>query len=181
MKQIHIAALSSLFLFALAGCAQEDFGSPEPIEGALTGQLYFLPENTQKLPDFTQLEPQGTVYTTNLNIAPRNFEEGFPEVTDRFEWFGLQYKGTLHIKTAGVYTFALSSDDGAKLYIGPQLVVDNDFHHNARRSSGTIQLEAGDYPLTLEYFQGPRYEIALQLFVTPPGQAEQIFDSTLAY
>jgi len=38
-----------------------------------------------------------------------------------------------------------------------------------------IELAAGDHSLVLEYFQGPRYEIALQVFVTPPGGTEGIF------
>ena len=172
-----------IFWMGLTGCATEDesFGTPEVIDNALVGQIYLLPENTLELPDFIQLSPVGTIYTTGLDIAPRDFKEGFPEVVDRFEWFGLQYKGVLRVQTAGIYTFGLNSDDGSKLYIGSQLVVSNDFLHDPLLKKGTLYLDAGEYPLTLEYFQGPRYEIAFQFFITPPGQVTQIFDSTAVY
>ncbi len=172
-----------VFLVGLTACAAEDenFGTPEVIDSALVGQLYLLPENTAQLPDFTELSPVGTIYTTSLDIAPRDFTEGFPEVADRLEWFGLQYKGTLRVQTAGSYTFGLNSDDGSRLYIGSQLVIDNDFQHDSLLKKGSVYLDAGEYPLTLEYFQGPRFEIALQFFITPPGQVPQIFDSTAVY
>lgn len=172
-----------VFWVALTGCGadRESFGTPDIIDNSLAGQLYLLPEGTLSLPDFTQLNPVGKVYTTRLDIAPRDFNEGFPEVSDRLEWFGLKYEGVLRIETAGTYTFGVNSDDGSRLYIGSQRVVDNDFQHDPVLKQGSVYLGAGDYPLTLEYFQGPRYEMALQLFVTPPGRATQIFDSTETY
>ena len=180
MKHTLLAVLC--LLVSLTGCAtKETFGTPEVTEDALVGQLYFIPEGTSKLPDFTALEPVGKLYTTRLDIAPRSFKEGFPEVTDRLEWFGLQYRGVLRVERAGTYTFGLNSDDGSRLYIGSQLVIDNDFEHDPVLKTGSIALGAGEYPLTLTYFQGPRYEIALQFFITPPGRATQIFDSTKTY
>ena len=175
--------LAILFLLAgLTGCAtKEIFGSPQVVDDALVGQIYVIPKGTPKLPDFALLTPVGTLYATKLDIARRDFTEGFPGVSERLEWFGLQYRGVLRIGAAGTYTFGLNSDDGSKLYVGSELVVDNDFEHDPLLKTGQITLAAGDYPLTLEYFQGPRYEIALQLFITPPGQDTQIFDSTKMY
>ncbi len=180
---LYLYLLPLGLVLSLAGCAteKENFGTPEVIDNALVGQIYLLPENTFGLPDFSQLTPVGTVYTTRLDIAPRDFKEGFPAVADRLEWFGLQYQGVLRIQTAGTYTFGLNSDDGSRLYIGSQLVVDNDLRHNPLLKTARIYLDAGEYPLTLEYFQGPRFEIALQFFITPPGRVMQIFDSTLTY
>lgn len=51
----------------------------------------------------------------------------------------------------------------------------NDGQHPPTSASGSITLTAGDHELVLEYFQGPRYLIALQVWVTPPGGTEQIF------
>ena len=180
MKNTLLSALC--LLLGLTGCAtEENFGSPEVTEDALVGQLYFVPEGTSKLPDFAALKPIGKLYTTRLDVAPRDFKEGFPEVSDRLEWFGLQYRGVLRIETAGTYTFGLNSDDGSKLYIGSALVISNDFEHDPVLKTGSMTLDRGEYPLTLTYFQGPRYEIALQFFITPPGRATQIFDSTKTY
>ena len=170
-------------VFVLTGCATEGdpFGGSEVLDNALAGQVYALPEGTPRLPDFSALTPLGTIYATSLDVAPRNFSEGFPGIRDRSEWFGLRYEGTLRVQTAGTYTFALRSDDGSRLRVGSQLVVDNDFVHNLVEKTGTLTLAAAEHPLVLEYFQGPRYESALQLLITPPGQSTQIFDSTVVY
>ena len=76
---------------------------------------------------------------------------------------------------AGTYQFRINSDDGTKLYIDGELVLDNDGVHPPRSRSGSVDLEAGDHELVLEYFQGPRYHICLQVWVTAPGAEEEIF------
>jgi len=151
------------------------FGSPVASDGTFEGNIYFLPENTQKLPDLTKLEPVGTVYATKLDIAPRSFDQGFPGISDRFEWFAIRYTARVVIDEGGKYGFRINSDDGAKLFIDGRLVIDNDGQHAPQSKSGKIDLEPGVHEFVIEYFQGPRYQIALQLFVTPPGGAEQIF------
>ena len=53
----------------------------------------------------------------------------------------------------GEYTFSVRARDGAKLYLGTTLVVDNDGTHQADELSGPIPLRAGTHALTLLYFQ----------------------------
>jgi len=127
------------------------------------------------------LEPQGTIYTTKLNIPPRDFLEGFPGVSDRFEWFALSYTGQFEVTTAGEYSFRLNSDDGSKLYIGNELIIDNDGIHSPMSISGKANLNADTYDIKVEYFQGPQTEIALQLFVTSPDSVEEIFEIDKTY
>ena len=62
-----------------------------------------------------------------------------------------------------------------KLIIDGKVVIDNDGEHPPRERSGTVWLGAGDHEMVLEYFQGPRYHINLQLFATPPGGKQGIF------
>lgn len=182
MNQRLPSIVGLLLLMVMGGCAERgSFGELEPVEGALVGQIYFLPEGTERLPDFSQLTPQETIYTATLDIPTRNFTECFPSLSNRIEWFGLNYTGLLRVRTPGLYALTLTSDDGSRLYLGSDIVIDNDFQHNTLTKSARIHLEAGDHPLTVAYFQGPRFEIALQLFITPPGQPEQVFDSTLTY
>jgi hypothetical protein len=151
------------------------FGSTTPTADSLVGNIYFLPENTARLPNLLGLTPVGQVYTRRIDIPARNFEEGFPGVSDRFEWFAIRYTGTVTFPTAGNYAFRILSDDGARLYIDGRLVVDNDGQHAPAEQRGTIQLTPGNHEVVLEYFQGPRYQIALQLFMTAPGGQETIF------
>src|SRR3954471_15919721 len=90
----------TLFGLALsAACAQSSL--PEGpvttfgvtvIDGfGLRGDIYLLPDGTDMLPNFKKLKPVGSIYTRELNIKPRPFDTGFPGVTDRFEWFAIDY------------------------------------------------------------------------------------------
>jgi hypothetical protein len=146
-------------------------------ERAIVAQVYPLPENTQKLPDFAALNDTGTdVCLTQLNIADRDFNSGFPGVPSLIEWFGLDLRFKLKVPSSGSYQFTLRSDDGANLYINGNKVVDNDGLHAVRDRSGNIVLTAGKtYDIRIAYYQGPRYRIALELFWTPPGSTTRSY------
>jgi hypothetical protein len=75
-----------------------------------------------------------------------------------------------------LYKFRLLSDDGSKLYIDSILIIDNDGTHAPKSITGEIYLSPGTYPIRVDYFQGPKMQIALQLFVTLPGEEERLFD-----
>ncbi|WP_081658613.1 PA14 domain-containing protein [Sporomusa ovata] len=72
-------------------------------------------------------------------------------------------------------TFALNSDDGSRLYIDGNLAIDNDGIHSLAMEEASVFLNPGTHSIRVEYFQGPRYELALQLFITPPGGEQTIF------
>lgn len=152
------------------------FGYPTPVKGCFEGQVFPLQENTQKLPtDYAPLKPVSVLYACEWDIPPRAWDQGFPGVADRFEWFAIRYAGAFHLSAGGDYAFRISSDDGTKLVIDGKLVIDNDGVHPPAQAKGHVQLAAGDHDMVLEYFQGPRYQINLQLWVTPPGKPEEIF------
>jgi hypothetical protein len=152
------------------------FGYDKPVLGCFEGQVFPLTPDTQKLPrDYGKLSAVSVVYACEWDIAPRQWQQGFPGIADRFEWFAIRYAGAFRIATAGEYGFRISSDDGAKLVIDGRVVIDNDGQHPPHEARGKVQLSAADHQMVLEYFQGPRYEINLQLWVTPPGKSEELF------
>lgn len=152
------------------------FGSTAKLRPeALRGDIYEVPDATERLPDFAALKSTGAVYAERFDVPRREFTEGFPGVTARFEWFALRFAGTWTPKTAGTWKFRLSSDDGAKLFVDGTLVVDNDGVHAEAWQEGQIELTAAPHSVELQYFQGPATEIALQLFATPPGGSEHIW------
>jgi hypothetical protein len=170
-----LCALSAVSQVSEVAAAEENvFGTSTVQSSALRGELYYLPETAANLPDFASLTSVGAVYAKVLDIPPRSFESGFPGVTDRFEWFAIRYTGTFNVETEGDYGFRLLSDDGSRLLIDGNLIIDNDGIHPPRSASGNVHLAPGRHQIEVDYFQGPRYEIALQLFWTPPGEEESI-------
>jgi len=119
------------------------FGTTVVVPSGLKGRIYYLKPGDDALPNFARLEPVGTIYTNGLNIPPRDFESGFPGVTNRFEWFAIDYTGRFWIAAPGLYRFSLLSDDGSKLYIDDELVIENDGVHPARDQRGEVDLTTG--------------------------------------
>src|SRR5271166_6476239 len=106
----------ALLLFLLAAQTSSPqgtvptFGTTVVLPYGLRGEIYLLHPGTERLPKFEKLEPVGSIYTTSLNVPPRDFSQGVPGVTDRFEWFAIDYTGKFWIERPGIYRFALTSD-----------------------------------------------------------------------
>ena len=154
------------------------FGVTVVDSSGLHGQIYLIPVDSLTLPNFKKLKPLGSIYTSSLNIPPRAFTDGFPGVTDRFEWFAIDYTGRFWIEKPARYRFALLSDDGSKLYIDKKTVIDNDGQHPPTTIIGTAKLNAGVHDIRVSYFQGPREHLALMLGVAEEDETEfRIFDT----
>ncbi len=69
------------------------------------------------------------------------------------EQFSARWKGEIQIPADGVYTFIIRSNDGSRIYVNNELVAEDWSSHTARDSAGTIDLEAGQYPIAVEYYQ----------------------------
>jgi len=175
---IVLLAIGMCSLASVAAAQQKTaaFGSKDPGLFNLTGTIYFLPEGSEGLPaDLAKMKPQGTIYTDRLDVPTRDFQDGFPGVTDRFEWFGLIYTGQFQIDAPGEFQWRLVSDDGSRLWIDDKEVIDNDGVHGTLDITATVPLASGPHSIKVWYFQGPATEVALQLFVQPTGGEEKIF------
>ena len=116
-------------------------------------------------------------YTREINVPTRSFSEGFPGVTDKFEWFGLIYEGKITAPADGEYTFWVTCDDGGALYVDGNMVVNGNYVHAPQTFSGKVTLTQGQkYDFMVKYFQGPRYYIALVVEVQMPGGQRQLFN-----
>ncbi|MFE1025779.1 ricin-type beta-trefoil lectin domain protein [Streptomyces sp. NPDC058818] len=76
--------------------------------------------------------------------------------------------GNLDAAQAGSYTFRLTSDDGSRLWIDDQLVVDHDGLHGPEPKDATVDLTAGYHSLRIEHFErdgGQQVTLAWK----PPG------------
>ena len=172
--------LAAVIVLACAAFAQETtltFGTTVVIPSGLRGEIYHIGRFTKMLPDFSKRKPVGTIYASSLDVPSQDFKQGFPGVTKRFEWFAIDYTGRFWIDQPGAYTFALLSDDGAKLYIDDQLLIDNDGLHPPQEKQGNVQLAGGIHRIRVSYFQGPKFQVALQLKIAGPGQTPRIFST----
>lgn len=66
----------------------------------------------------------------------------------------VRFKGHLQVRKTGRYYFQTTSDDGSLLFIGGQMVVNNDGLHGMRTRRGSKHLVAGrKYDTVLDFFQ----------------------------
>ena len=153
-----------------------EFGSTSCFAGMIRGSVYYLPEGQLRLPAFERMSPVGSICTYALDVPTRSFTEGIPGVMNRIEWFAIDYHVDFWVENPGAYMFSLNSDDGSVLYIDGRLVVDNDGQHMTQYAAGRTKLEAGMHRMRVSYFQGPRFEVALVLMVSPPHGKWKVFD-----
>jgi PA14 domain len=146
------------------------FGTTVVANSGFRGEIYLIPPGTRKLPNFSRLKPVGAIYTPCLNVPSHSFATGFPGVTDRFEWFAIDYVGRFWISEPGIYRFALASDDGSILYIDGRQLIQNDGVHAILEKVGEVNLKTGAHTIRVSYFQGPRFQVALILRVADPGE-----------
>ena len=75
------------------------------------------------------------------------------EPAQRADDFALRFTGYIRVPHDGIYTFYTSSDDGSRLDIGGEPVVDNDGLHGANEQAGTAALRAGTHPIAVTFFE----------------------------
>lgn len=138
-------------------------------------KLYRLPEGTPNLPDFASLSSIKEICLNQLDIKPRRFEDGFPGVDNLIEWFALDIHFDLTIAEEGDYSFRLNSDDGSILYADGQVVINNDGLHDVGSKDGTVHLKPGLHHFNVGYYQGPRFNIALELYWKKPGASGESY------
>lgn len=84
--------------------------------------------------------------------------------------FYCNISGWLKIPKGGLYQFRLGSDDGSRMFLRGEKVIDNDGVHEATTKEGSRELEAGPQPIMVEYFNNTPDEF-LQLEWKRPGEA----------
>lgn len=140
--------------------------------------LAVLPGNAEEFRDDVAPHRQRATYRVTTIADANDLRETTAHQTDsirlpvsgRADHYALQFTGQLQIETAGRYEFTLNADDGSRLFLDDQLVVDHDGVHGISERTGTVDLAAGAHRFELQYFQwqGPA---ALELWWSGPGIA----------
>lgn len=68
-------------------------------------------------------------------------------------YFGYQYKAYIKVPTDGIYTFYLESNDGSRLFIDSEELIENEANHGAVEETGMIALKKGFHKIKVRYFQ----------------------------
>ncbi|MBC7661203.1 MAG: hypothetical protein H7249_16015 [Chitinophagaceae bacterium] len=151
---------------------------PEFPDRMILAKLYQLPENSSKVPDFAKVKYLKDVCLKQLDVVDRDFKEGFPGIPKLVEWFALDINWRVNAPDDGVYTFYVNSDDGSRLYIDGNQIIDNDGLHEHLEKTNTVTLSKGWHSIHVTWYQGPRYRIALELFWKRPGAAKREYIPT---
>lgn len=158
------------------------FGSGRHIgngPGALKAKICRIPDTTRAIRQVTECTAIYEQFMDEIDVPPQRFEGGLPGFEDLTEYFAVDISGSFKVNESGSYRFKLKSDDGSQLFIDGQLVIDHDGVHGATAKKGDIDLSAGHHGIRVRYFQAMKYELALQLYMTPPGGTEHLFNTGL--
>jgi glucose/arabinose dehydrogenase len=92
--------------------------------------------------------------------------------------FSVRWTGQVRAKVTGTHTFYTLSDDGVRLFVNGQAVIDNWTLHGRTENAGTIDLTAGQkYDIRMEFFENLSLAVA-QLRWSGPGLAKEVVPTT---
>jgi glucose/arabinose dehydrogenase len=139
----------------------------------LTGQYYNLAytQNFSGNPVLNRIDP-----SINFNWATTS-----PDPAVRIDQFCVRWTGFVQPRTSGTYTFYVNSNDGVRLYINNQPLID-EWHTQATfETQGSIVLQAGTpYSIRLEYFEDFGDAIA-ELRWSGPDVSKQIIPTNALF
>ncbi len=150
--------------------------TPDAVPPNLTFAYY--EGSWDRLPDFTKLKPLLTGQAAGFDVT----------LGRRGHDFAMRFEGYLRLNAAGEYRFHLTSDDGSKLWIDDELVVENDGIHAPSTTSGTRWLSKGVHKLVAAVFNAGggvelrvdiegrglnRQVIDPHVFLTPEGEVKK--------
>jgi hypothetical protein len=106
---------------------------------------------------------------------------GSPAGELKADTFSARWTGQVEAPASGTFTFYTVSDDGVRLWVNGQLLVDNWTRHRATENSGTITLAAGQrYDIRMDYFEQTGRAVA-RLLWSGPGVAKQVIPVAALY
>jgi len=106
---------------------------------------YFFPA-----PDNVALETLAALQANSSGVVPGIIME-VPQRTEPDD-FALRFTGNLTVPQSGNYTFSIASDDGSRVYLDGELLIDNDGLHGMVEKSASVDLTAGLHRMVVTYF-----------------------------
>lgn len=140
------------------------FDEPKVALTDLTYQYYEAEGPITMIPDFDTMTVTKEGTTDSLV---------YQKLADRSERIAFQFHGKVQIPKAGDYLFTVFSDDGSRLSINGDMLLDNDGTHGYDPKSGLIHLEEGSYDFHLAFFNNDGGQ-GLGVFYEGPDMKRQM-------
>ncbi len=126
--------------------------------------------------DFTVQKLTRTDATVNFNWG-----NGSPHPSVAVDTFSVRWKGQVQAQFTETYTFYTRSDDGVRLWVGGQLLIDKWVDQAPSEWSGTIALVAGQrYDLKLEFLENVGGAL-VELRWSSPSTPKQIIPTSALF
>jgi hexosaminidase len=100
--------------------------------------------------------------------------------TKEIRYFGLKLEGYIYVDETASYTFSCIADDGAKIFIDNDLIVDNDGRHWINEAFGAVKLEKGFHKINISYFDADG-STELKCHIQQEGKEKQEIKSSQLY
>ncbi len=120
----------------------------------------------------------GTMLSRIDSTINFNWGSGSPDSSIDGNTFSTRWTGKILPQFSEAYTFYTTTDDGVRLFVDNQLIVDNWVNQSVTEKSGTIGLLAGQkYDIKMEYFENKGRAVA-ELRFSSPSVAKQIIPTS---
>jgi hypothetical protein len=125
--------------------------------------------------DFTAFKLTRTDATVNFNWG-----SGSPSTVMGADTFSVRWTGQVMAQFTETYTFYTTSDDGVRLWVNNQPIINNWTDHGPTENSGTIALTAGRWvEIKMEFYENGGGAVAT-LSWSSPSRPKEIPSSRLA-
>ena len=126
---------------------------------------------------FDNMDFTGYVLSRLDSTVNFNWGSGSPDPSIGADTFSVRWTGQVQPQYSQTYTFYTNSDDGVRLWVNGQLLIDNWTDHSPTENSGTIALTANQkYDIVLAYYENLGGAVA-QLSWSSASQVKQIIPS----
>lgn len=110
-----------------------------------------------------------------------NWGTGSPDSSIDGNTFSARWTGKLTVPATGRYTFYTRSDDGVRLWVNGQLLINNWTAHSVTENTGQINLTAGQkYDIKMEYYENKGKAVA-KLYWSSATLGKQIVPTNYLY
>jgi glucose/arabinose dehydrogenase len=131
-------------------------------------------------------------YFNNQNLTDRVFTRVDPTINSNWglgtpnsqidaDTFSVRWTGEIEARYSETYTFNTRSDDGVRLYVDGQLLIDQWNDHAATNHTGSIFLQAGiRYDIRVEYYEN-RLDAEMRLRWSSASQGFEVVPTSQLY